>query len=122
MRRLWTAIEQTPRHTRILVTDGAGDTLLKARLASVPRHDRALSTLLEALALWQGLPVSAALVADVSPSSFGSSPCLLVAGFDECPLYTLELVGRRRRRRTLPALGLGRFDDLRRLLVDEVAW
>jgi hypothetical protein len=121
MRRLWTAIEQTRDHTRILVTDGAGDTLLKARLEAIPRHDRALSTLLEALALWQGLPVSAALVADVSPSSFGSSPCLLVAGFEQCPLYTLELVGRRRRRRTLPARGLGRFDDLRRLLVDEVA-
>ena len=121
MRRLWTAIEQTPDRTRILTTDGAGDTLLKAHLAAVPRHDRALSTLLEALALWQGLPVSAALAADVSAGSFGSSSCLLVAGYEQCPLYTVEVVGRRRRRRTLPARGLGRFDDLRRLLVDEVA-
>lgn len=48
--------------TRILVTDHGQD-LLKARLPTQPRHTRALTTLLEGLALWTATPVHAVLVA-----------------------------------------------------------
>ena len=49
--------------TRILVTDHGQD-LLKARLPTIPQHPRALTTLLEGLALWTGMPVHAVLVAE----------------------------------------------------------
>ena len=49
--------------TRILVTNHGQD-LLKARFPTLPQHPRALSTLLEGLALWTAMPVHAVLVAE----------------------------------------------------------
>jgi hypothetical protein len=43
------------------------ETLLKARLAAEPSHPRAVQWLLEAVALWQGTMVHAALCAADSP-------------------------------------------------------
>ena len=59
--------------TRVLAMRGASETLLKARLSRDPVHPRALSTLLEAIALWQGMQVRAALAADDRPGSCDSS-------------------------------------------------
>lgn len=53
----------TTRSTRILVTH-YGQDLVKARLPTTPQHPRALSTLLEGLALWTAAPVHAVLVAE----------------------------------------------------------
>ena len=53
----------TAMSTRILVTD-CGKDLLKACLPTHPHHPRALTTLLEALALWTAAPVHAVLVAE----------------------------------------------------------
>jgi hypothetical protein len=50
--------------TRILAMAGPGETLLKGLLRGTPSHPRALPTLLEAVALWQGVPVRAVLCAD----------------------------------------------------------
>src|SRR3982750_1040742 len=51
--RIWVAIHPRGSETRVLATEGSGSPLLKARLASHPWHQRALPTLLEALALSQ---------------------------------------------------------------------
>lgn len=48
---------------QLLVTD-MGDDVLKTRLSTNPAHPRALLTLLEGLALWQGAPLCVAVSVD----------------------------------------------------------
>ncbi len=111
------------RDTRVIAMTGPSDTILKARLARRPSHPRALPTLLEAIALWQGAQVRAALCAadqdGVSDSSLYRDAFADFGGL----LYTLEWVPSaaldRRRRRDIR--GIGDFADLRRLLTGEGA-
>lgn len=118
--RLWTAITSSPMTTRILTTDGPHAPLLKARLRPQPHHPRALPTLLEALALWQGQKVHAVLGVDADSPMWTSTQLELV-GVDT-PLYALDLAmtGPRSRVRD-PLYGLGDFRDLYRLLARDVA-
>ena len=123
MDSIWMGIAPGPTSTRVLAMHGASETILKGRLRRDPAHPRALATLLEAIALWQGMPVRAALAADDVPTSYASSLCR--SPFSEAgiaPLFTVDWVpvaGRKRRR---PAIaGMGRFHDLERLLIGEVA-
>jgi hypothetical protein len=94
-------------------------------LASHPWHQRALPTLLEALALWQSRRVHAVLVAGDGDGTSVTSLCPdLAAEHARTPLYTLDVVeGRRRRppRRSDRIDGLGDFRDLRQLMLFEVA-
>ncbi|WP_437644268.1 hypothetical protein [Sorangium sp. So ce362] len=123
MSSIWMGIAPGPTATRVLAMHGAGETLLKARLRRDPSHPRALATLLEAIALWQGMHVHAALAADDERTSCDSSLCrdrLTDHGID--PLFTVAWVpvaGRRRRRPGIA--GMGRFHDLERLLIGEVS-
>lgn len=103
---------------------GAGETILKAKLLSNPSHPRALPTLLEGLALWQGHKVRAALCADESPSSSVTShyPDLFTDPSDTL-LYAVDwvpVVRPRNRRRRDDLSGLGDFRDLRQLVLWEV--
>jgi hypothetical protein len=120
---IWAAIHPRRTHTRVLVTAGAKKTLLKAHLDAQPRHRAALPALLEALALWQGGVVRAALVADDEAASCGTSlyrDCLDLV--DSPPLFQLEVVEGRRGPLDWPRIrGLGDFRDLRQLLLWEVA-
>lgn len=123
MNSIWMAIAPGRRCTRVLAMQGASDTILKACLRRDPPHPRALATLLEAVALWQGAPVRAALAADDEETSYGSSLCHN-AFLDAEPtaLYTVHWVpaaGQRRRRTGIAAMG--EFRDLERLLLCEVA-
>jgi len=104
-------ITATPTETRVLVQDGTGDRLL-ARLPSLraAAHPRALSTLLESLALWCGTIVPVVLYADESSDwqRSGLSDALglgLDSLFFEIELVPLEHRQRRRKRLT----GLGSF-------------
>lgn len=67
---LHATVRPGPNHTQILVTED-GDDCLRARLPIAPNHPRALSTLLEGLALWRSRPVRVVIVADglSTPSS-----------------------------------------------------
>jgi hypothetical protein len=110
--------------TRVLAMSSATETILKARLTKEPAHPRALWTLLEAIALWQGRRVRAALAANDEPSTSDSSLFHeAFSGFGDSPLYTLDWVpgcGHRRPRRI--RLGsVGEFRDLEKLLIEEVA-
>jgi hypothetical protein len=123
MSSIWMGIAPGPTSTRVLAMQGGSETILKARLRRDPSHPRALGTLLEAMALWQGMHVRAALAVDEESTSCGSSLCR--SPFPELgtdPLFTLEWVpvAARRRRRSAIA-GMGEFRDLERLLVGEVA-
>lgn len=123
MRSIWVAILPRPSETRILATAGVAETLLKARLSSTPRHPRALPTMLEALALWQGQPVRAALCVGVPDSGCATNFSRDWFGADAAtPLYSLDVVDARRRPRRRDDLGgLGDFRELRQLLLWEVA-
>jgi len=122
MRSLWVAIDSRCDETRVLATAGPRETVLKARLSATAQHPRALPTLLEALAMWQGMPVRAAVVADGTDGSSATRLKLdCVADFVGAPLYQLEFVrGHKRRHRDLLD-DMGPFHDLRQLVMFEVA-
>jgi hypothetical protein len=122
MHPIWVGIDSRSSGTRVLATTGASETILKARLSATARHPRAVPTLLEALALWQGAPVRAALVADGTDDSSASRLCLGAwADLGGAPLYSVEFVPGLRRRHRDGLDGLGRFQDLRQLMLFEVA-
>jgi len=122
MNSIWMGIAPGPTATRVLAMDGASNPILKARLRRDPSHPRALATLLEAMALWEGRHVHAALAADDEPTSYASSLCRSPwtdIGID--PLFTVDWVpvgGRKRRASQIS--GMGRFHDLERLLLRQV--
>ena len=122
MRSIWVAIDSTSKETRILATVGPAETLFKARLSATAAHPRAVPTLLEALALWEGRPVRAALVVgdrdDSSATRLGLGSLAEVSG---APLYEVEFVRRRERRHRDRVDGMGTFHDLRQLVMFEVA-
>jgi hypothetical protein len=121
MSETWMAIRPGLQGTRILGVRPSGTTLMKARLRTSPSHPRALSTLLEALALWEGEMVRAVLVAGTGASSCGTTlfrECF--ADFGRPPLYELAYTTSDRRE-PLPRGRdpLGGFADLRKLLAVE---
>lgn len=90
MSEIWMALRPGVRGTRILAMNSSGTTVLKARLSVSPSHPRALSSLLEAMALWEGITVRAVLVADDDFPSSGTTlfrEC--VRDFGRLPLYEL---------------------------------
>jgi len=110
------------RRDPVVATSGPSETILKARLSATARHPRAVPHLLEALAMWQGMPVRAALVVDGPDDSSATRLCLdALTDFGGGPLYTLEFIDGRRRCHRDRLDGLGRFHDLRQLLLFEVA-
>lgn len=123
MTEIWTAVSPSSKATRIIATRGPGEAILKATLAPSPKHHRALPALLEAIALWEGTLVRGALVADERSITSGTSIChSYFAEVDGAPLYTLDMVWDRGRRRRADRIhGMGAFDDLRRVLREEVA-
>lgn len=126
MESIWLCLCPSARSTRIVAMRGPSETILKAHLSLRPASARGVTALFEALALWEGAPVRAALAVDESSTS-SSRTTLYRDLFDvfgeTTPLYRLEWVpladARRRRRDGLT--GLGDFSDLERLLSRTVA-
>jgi hypothetical protein len=119
---IWMAIRPGCTETRILATYRAQQTLLKARLAVRPAHPRAVPALLEAMALWEGQPVRAALCVDGSVDGYGQRLVRDLFPLDEpTPLYQIDVVDVRRRKQREAIEGMGDFRDLRQLLLFEVA-
>lgn len=122
MKDVWMAIAPEAHATRVIAMAGPGETILKARLAPSPGHPRAMATLLEAVALWQGMQVRAALCA--AEKDGGCDTSIYRDAFMDLggPLYTLDWVpGPRVRRRHRDVHGVGAFADLRQLVLFEVA-
>ncbi len=122
MSDIWMGILPETTGTRVLAMAGPSETILKARLLSQPSHPRAMATLLEAVALWQGQKVRAALGAGERDGGCDLSPYHEAFTDLGGPLYSLDWVPvcrGRRRHRDIP--GVGDFSDLRQLLLFEVA-
>lgn len=124
MHSIWVGIDPRPPAARVIAMSGVDDTLMKARLAPTPKHPRALATMLEALAMWQGVPVRAVLAVGANETScdMGSYRVGFPDFGEQTPLYSLEVVARVHRRRGRDLLpGMGEFRDLRQLCLFEVA-
>ena len=122
MKDIWMAIAPEPTGTRVIAMAGPSETILKGRLAPSPASARAMGLLLEAIALWQGARVRAALCA--AGEDGASDTSLFREAFTDYggPLYTLDWVpGPRVRRRHRDVAGVGEFRDLRQLVLFEVA-
>jgi hypothetical protein len=119
---IWMGISPGSERSRVLVQDGPGKTLLKARLPAVPAHPRALATLCEALALWCGQPVRAVLAAGGPGGSFDTTRWLGGDGPTATALFEMAVVSVARPPRGRDRLdGFGDFRDLRQLVFFEVA-
>ncbi len=122
MESIWMGIAPSSTTTRVIAMARPGDTILKAQLSRDPKHPRALATLLEAIALWEGQPVRAALCADSRGASFDSNLCREAFSDDGGALFSVVWVPAGTRHRGRPQLeGLGNFRDLERLVISEVA-
>lgn len=122
MRSIWMGIAPGLTTTRVVAMAGPSETILKAQLSKDPVHPRALATLLEALALWEGQPVRAALCADAAGFSSDSNICREAFTDDGGALYSLVWVPAGAHRRRKDRLhGLGSFQDLERLVLETVA-
>ena len=121
-RSLWVTIDSKRDETRVLAMAGPQATVLKARLAATAHHPRAVPTLLEALALWEGTSVRAAVVVGgVDDLSATRLKLDFLTDLRGAPLYKLEFVDSCRRRHHDPIDGMGEFYDLRQLSLFEVA-
>jgi hypothetical protein len=122
MESIWMGIAPGSTATRVIAMAGPSDTILKAQLSCEPRHPRALGTLLEAIALWQGRPVRAALCAAPPGCSYDSNLFREAFSDEGGALYSIvwvrDCLPPRRRDRLR---GVGRFDDLERMVIEEVA-
>ena len=125
MESIWLGMWPNARTTRVLAMRGASETILKASLPLRPSSGKAVTSLLEAVALWEGRQVRAVLVAD--DASTRSSTTLYHETFDlfgeQTALWQLEWVSHvpARRRRRDEFGGVGNFADLERLLIHSVA-
>ncbi len=104
-----TTILPTRQRVRLLVTDPEGNEVLKAALPPVPRHPRALLTLLESLALWLGSPLAAAISA-APPVDRRCAEALFGDGLFpvDSALVRFDILPAPRRRRTIPGAGESR--------------
>jgi hypothetical protein len=120
---IWMAISPGARSTRLIAMRGPNETILKAQLCLEPSSMHALRMLLEAIAMWEGIPVRAVLVVDdhleISGNHLYAEP---FPPLDRTALYSIVRVRRHHERRGLEDIrGMGDFRDLRQLVLSEVA-
>lgn len=105
--------------THVVATSGASETILRATLRLRPSNIGAVTMLFEALALWEGRPVRAVLVAD-EWSTRSCATTLYHETFalfgDRAGLYELEWVSPAPARRRREARGADSFEALERVL------
>lgn len=120
MNDIWVAISPREKTTR-LIAMSSKKIFLKATLDRDAKHARALATLLEALALWQGAHVRGVLVADSLSTMCGTN---LFRNLEDelhgAPLFTLGVVWDGVRDEQIELTEIDHFDDLYALLIREV--
>jgi hypothetical protein len=97
MKKNWIClgVDPHPPVARVLGKTAERETILKARLRPIPSHSRALVTLLEAIALWQDLPVSGVLAVGAEEPWCDMENCHVGDdAFGKAPLDSIETVCR----------------------------
>jgi hypothetical protein len=122
---IWMGLFPGQQSTRVLAMRGADRPILKAQLDLRPSSPLAVVSLMEAIALWEGMQVHAALVVgeDCSHAQTTLYRDTFAIHGEQSALYRLQWVPRaprRTRRRGDGLSGLGDFRDLERLLVTAV--
>jgi hypothetical protein len=122
MDALWMGICPGNTSTRILAMRGPSETILKAHLRRDPSSPQALQRLLEAIALWEGTTIRAALAADDHPDRPAHKLIEHVFAIDDTtPLYQLQCVPYTRARKRQDRIrAMGDFRDLEQLVLFEV--
>lgn len=124
-RPIWMALAPSNTETKVLALRRAGESILTASLSRDPASPRAAQALIEAIALWEGATVRAALVVPEKDAGSDTTLCRdLFTEFGSTPLYTLDWIHRapvRGRRADQRIRGDASFRQLARLLVTEVA-
>lgn len=119
MDTVWMGILPGLTDTRVVVVD-EGETILKARLRPAPRHPRAIEALCEAVALWCGRKVCAALVVDAPGTWCGLKPWRDVfETITQNALYQIDFVSARKHQED-PDPELGSFNEVLDLAGAEV--
>ena len=121
---IWMAIAPDATMTRVVAMHGPREPIARAALRRTPSSPHALAALLEAIALWEGHPVRAALVVDAARGGCDTTLYRDAAlGLGATPLYSLTwLDAAARATRPGDALGGARaFRALERRLAREVA-
>jgi hypothetical protein len=118
---IWVGLWPNAHTTRVVVMRGASETILRASLPLRPSSPRAVTTLFEAIALWEGRPVRAVLVADESSTTSLATTLhrdtFAIFG-ERTALYELQWVVQGPARRRRPVRGaMNSFGDLERLVV-----
>ena len=122
MRDLWMEILPGSEVTEVLVEDGPGRKLLRARLPQEPSHPRAVEMLCEALALWCGRKVCAALVVEGPESFCATRPWLdTFETVTRPPLFEIHFVSLAPAGERDEVAGLGSYRDLRQRIFSEEA-
>ena len=118
---IWMGIAPGSEATRVIALS-SDQTLMKAHLQTSPAHPRALSWLLEAVALWQGQKVRCVLCADGGVGTRVTSLYRDYFADFGGPLYSLQY-GQHLREvaRRADRLGMsGDFSDLRQLHIADL--
>lgn len=122
MERITVAIAPEITRTRLLVSQGGREVLKAMLMPATHAHPKAISTLLEGLALWHQTRLSVVLCADAGGYSNGLDSLCEPFGYGERTLHydvAVAQLGRRPRRRHDPLGGIGDFRDLQRLSIAE---
>ncbi len=122
MRDLWMEILPGSEVTEVLVENGPGRRLLEARLPQEPSHPRAVEVLCEALALWCGRKVCAALVVEGPESFCATRPWLdTFETVTRPPLFEIHFVSLAPAGERGEVAGLASYRDLRQRIFSEEA-
>ena len=113
---LWMSIEPRGSEIRLLLSEPAVGTRLKARLPSPPRHPRAVPMFLEALSAWHRSPLHAVLDADASVVRRDPEQWALLVGDLPGLDVRVEWVGRPKAKRDRFLESMGDFSGARRLV------
>lgn len=115
---LWMGIIPGPVTTRVMVQDSPYHTLLRARLPHAPVHPRAVETLCEAVAIWCGRSLTAAIAVEGPETSCDMKPWLdTVETITRPPLFKIHLVACGMSARDRDRLELSDLRALRRMVL-----
>ena len=120
MNEVWTLIDIRRPVPRILVTHGSQQPMLKAIMTGPPHHVRAMGAFLQALSMWEGRAVRAALVVDKGDGCVVNRYLDFATMAERTPMYSIEYITAPYLNESKRSEEMDQFRDLKELLRSEV--